>query len=84
MHAAPSLPSPLPLSPLAWYISGEGDSHFSWEASDHQLLIVDIQGVGDFYTDPQVARRSRAASRLFDQAHHRGTVLLELVHCPSA
>ena len=34
-------------------------SHFSWEASDHQLLIVDIQGVGDFYTDPQ-ARRDRA------------------------
>ncbi len=29
-------------------------SHFSYEASDHQLIIVDIQGVGDIYTDPQI------------------------------
>jgi len=29
-------------------------SHFSWEASDHTLLICDIQGVGDLYTDPQI------------------------------
>ncbi|EKX33932.1 hypothetical protein GUITHDRAFT_147562 [Guillardia theta CCMP2712] len=29
-------------------------SHFSWEASNGQLLIVDIQGVANFYTDPQV------------------------------
>eukprot|EP00472_Partenskyella_glossopodia_P010363 CAMPEP_0197517812 /NCGR_PEP_ID=MMETSP1318-20131121/2884_1 /TAXON_ID=552666 /ORGANISM="Partenskyella glossopodia, Strain RCC365" /LENGTH=393 /DNA_ID=CAMNT_0043067675 /DNA_START=187 /DNA_END=1368 /DNA_ORIENTATION=+ len=29
-------------------------SHFSWEASDHTLLVCDIQGVGDLYTDPQI------------------------------
>mmetsp|Transcript_9489 Transcript_9489/g.21726 ORF Transcript_9489/g.21726 Transcript_9489/m.21726 type:complete len:334 (-) Transcript_9489:41-1042(-) len=29
-------------------------SHFTWEASGHQLLVCDIQGVGDLYTDPQV------------------------------
>jgi len=29
-------------------------SHFTWEASKHKLLICDIQGVGDYYTDPQI------------------------------
>ncbi|KAK0133961.1 Eukaryotic elongation factor 2 kinase [Merluccius polli] len=29
-------------------------SHFSFERSGHQLIVVDIQGVGDLYTDPQV------------------------------
>mmetsp|Transcript_13753 Transcript_13753/g.33614 ORF Transcript_13753/g.33614 Transcript_13753/m.33614 type:complete len:417 (+) Transcript_13753:66-1316(+) len=29
-------------------------SHFTYEASQHQLLICDIQGVGDIYTDPQI------------------------------
>jgi len=29
-------------------------SHFTFEASQHQLLICDIQGVGDIYTDPQI------------------------------
>ncbi|GAM17121.1 hypothetical protein SAMD00019534_002960 [Acytostelium subglobosum LB1] len=29
-------------------------SHFSYENSNHELLIVDIQGVNDFYTDPQI------------------------------
>ncbi|EGC29009.1 myosin heavy chain kinase C [Dictyostelium purpureum] len=29
-------------------------SHFSYELSNHELLIVDIQGVNDFYTDPQI------------------------------
>jgi hypothetical protein len=29
-------------------------SHFTWEASNHQLLICDIQGVADMYTDPQI------------------------------
>jgi hypothetical protein len=42
-----------------------GGSHFSWEASDHQLLIVDIQGVGDFYTDPQAGRRPRGCCFCF-------------------
>ncbi|KAH3766122.1 eukaryotic elongation factor-2 kinase [Pelomyxa schiedti] len=29
-------------------------SHFTYEASDRKLLICDIQGVGDLYTDPQM------------------------------
>lgn len=29
-------------------------SHFTWEASNHRLLICDIQGVGDVWTDPQI------------------------------
>lgn len=29
-------------------------SHFTFERSGHELLVVDIQGVGDLYTDPQI------------------------------
>ncbi|KYR02320.1 putative protein serine/threonine kinase [Tieghemostelium lacteum] len=29
-------------------------SHFTYECSVHELLIVDIQGVDDIYTDPQI------------------------------
>jgi hypothetical protein len=29
-------------------------SHFSYEASGHSLLLCDIQGVADMYTDPQI------------------------------
>jgi len=29
-------------------------SHFTWEQSNHSLLVVDLQGVKDFYTDPQI------------------------------
>jgi elongation factor 2 kinase len=29
-------------------------SHFTYEASQQQLLICDIQGVSDLYTDPQI------------------------------
>ncbi|GMT32338.1 hypothetical protein PFISCL1PPCAC_23635, partial [Pristionchus fissidentatus] len=29
-------------------------SHFTFERSGHQMIVVDIQGVGDLYTDPQV------------------------------
>jgi len=29
-------------------------SHFSWEASKHTMLVVDIQGVGDLWTDPRI------------------------------
>ncbi|POM75202.1 LOW QUALITY PROTEIN: Hypothetical protein PHPALM_7731 [Phytophthora palmivora] len=28
--------------------------HFTYEAPNHELLAVDIQGVGDLYTDPQI------------------------------
>ncbi|CAK9290816.1 unnamed protein product [Gordionus sp. m RMFG-2023] len=29
-------------------------SHFTFERSGHALLVVDIQGVGDLWTDPQI------------------------------
>lgn len=29
-------------------------SHFSFEKSGHELIVVDVQGVGDLYTDPQI------------------------------
>lgn len=29
-------------------------SHFTFESSFHKLIVVDIQGVGDLYTDPQI------------------------------
>ncbi len=29
-------------------------SHFTFECSNHELIVVDIQGVGDLYTDPQI------------------------------
>jgi len=29
-------------------------SHFTFERSGHGLVVVDIQGVGDLYTDPQI------------------------------
>lgn len=29
-------------------------SHFTYEKSNHEIVVVDIQGVDDFYTDPQV------------------------------
>jgi hypothetical protein len=32
-------------------------SHFTYEASQHRILICDIQGVGDLYTDPQIHSR---------------------------
>nr|XP_026694351.1 eukaryotic elongation factor 2 kinase isoform X4 [Ciona intestinalis] len=29
-------------------------SHFTFECSQHRLIVVDIQGVGDLWTDPQI------------------------------
>ena len=29
-------------------------SHFTFERSGHEVIVVDVQGVGDLYTDPQI------------------------------
>lgn len=34
-------------------------SHFTYEKSKNYLVIVDIQGVGDCYTDPQIHTKDR-------------------------
>ncbi|RMZ94800.1 eukaryotic elongation factor 2 kinase isoform X2 [Brachionus plicatilis] len=40
-------------------------SHFTFECSNHQLMVVDIQGVGDLYTDPQI-HTARTANQYGD------------------
>lgn len=32
----------------------EAYSHFTYESSQHKILVCDIQGVADMYTDPQI------------------------------
>ncbi len=41
----------LPTFPLCVF---QAFSHFTFERSGHQLIVVDIQGVGDLWTDPQL------------------------------
>lgn len=41
-----------------FYGSFQAFSHFTFERSGHQLIVVDIQGVGDLYTDPQIHTES--------------------------
>ena len=36
-------------------LRSEAYMHFTWEKSDHNLIITDIQGVGYALTDPEVA-----------------------------
>lgn len=52
---------PVTLQPTAWplavtffFLPPQAFSHFTFERSGHQLIVVDIQGVGDLYTDPQI------------------------------
>eukprot|EP00727_Mastigamoeba_balamuthi_P002557 m51a1_g12299 putative protein serine threonine kinase (1342) ;mRNA; r:326891-332659 len=40
-------------------------SHFTYEASKHTILVCDIQGVGDIYTDPVIHTSDTAGSELF-------------------
>ena len=35
-------------------VSAQAFSHFTLEESAHELVVCDIQGVGDLYTDPQI------------------------------
>lgn len=44
-------PAPAARSPP---VPTQAFSHFTFERSGHQLIVVDIQGVGDLYTDPQI------------------------------
>ena len=39
---------------LFFHVTPQAFSHFTFERSGHQLIVVDVQGVGDLYTDPQI------------------------------
>ena len=45
-------------------------SHLTFERSGHQLVVVDIQGVGDLYTDPQIHTASGSIFLPFQQNSH--------------
>jgi len=37
-----------------FHMTPQAFSHFTWEYSNHTEIVVDIQGVNEYYTDPQV------------------------------
>jgi len=37
-----------------FHMTPQAFSHFSWEFSKHTEIVVDIQGVNEYYTDPQL------------------------------
>jgi len=45
-------------------------SHFTFERSGHELIIVDVQGVGDLYTDPQIHTFDGRLSSLLPLKNH--------------
>jgi len=58
-------------------------SHFTYEVSNHELLAVDIQGVGDRYTDPQVYKHLVVTYNiivlLFSSCNDRYIHLMEMI-----
>lgn len=42
------------LTDINFRMTPQAFSHFTFERSGHQLIVVDVQGVGDLYTDPQI------------------------------
>jgi len=37
-----------------FHMTPQAFSHFTWEHSKHTEIVVDIQGVNEYYTDPQI------------------------------
>uniref|UniRef100_A0A6B2L0Y9 Alpha-type protein kinase domain-containing protein n=1 Tax=Arcella intermedia TaxID=1963864 RepID=A0A6B2L0Y9_9EUKA len=48
-----------------WHNTPHAFSHFTFEKSGRTLMIVDIQGVGDVYTDPQIHTSERKNIKQF-------------------
>lgn len=42
-------------------------SHFTFERSGHELIVVDVQGVGDLYTDPQIHTAEGGGRKTFQE-----------------
>lgn len=54
LHHCPSSNSLADSYLLLGVASFQAFSHFTFERSGHKLIVVDIQGVEDLYTDPQI------------------------------
>lgn len=52
-----------------WRNTPHAFSHFTFEHSNHQLIVVDIQGVGDKYTDPQMHTAERGTITKFGEGN---------------
>jgi elongation factor 2 kinase len=48
-----------------WRNTPHAFSHFSFEKSNRQLIVVDVQGVGDVFTDPQIHTSERKDIKQF-------------------
>lgn len=70
-----------------FYGSFQAFSHFTFERSGHQLIIVDIQGVGDLYTDPQIHTENGTdfgdgnLGKINDSVSHANGFLFSLPSC---
>lgn len=70
-----------------FYGSFQAFSHFTFERSGHQLIIVDIQGVGDLYTDPQIHTENGTdfgdgnLGKINDPVSHANGFLFSLASC---
>jgi len=56
-------------------------SHYTYERSNNLLVVVDIQGVGSFYTDPQIHTFNGEGFGLGNMGHNGVTKFLKAHEC---